>query len=73
MIDSTSGMILMMTTTPDRRDIPFVGPFGVVLAAIEAFSHTLAAELGPHGIRVVCPRSTGSPESRGVQEAFARR
>jgi NAD(P)-dependent dehydrogenase (short-subunit alcohol dehydrogenase family) len=48
-----------------------VGLFGVVLAAIEAFSHTLAAELGPRGIRVACPRSTGSPESPGEQEAFA--
>lgn len=71
MVDTGSGVILMMTTTPDRRAIPLVGPFGVVLAAIEALSHTLAAELGPRGVRVVCLRSTGSPEARGVQDAFA--
>jgi len=71
MVESGSGVILMMTTTPDRRAIPLVGPFGVVLAAIEAFAHTLAAELGPRGVRVVCLRSTGSPEAPGVQEAFA--
>jgi 3-oxoacyl-[acyl-carrier protein] reductase len=42
------------------------------LATVEALSRTLAAELGPHGIRVVCLRSTGSPEAPGVQWAFAR-
>jgi NAD(P)-dependent dehydrogenase (short-subunit alcohol dehydrogenase family) len=67
-----SGVILMMTTTPDRRAIPFVGAFGVVCAEIEALSRTLAAELGPRGVRVVCLRSTGSPEAPGVQEAFGR-
>jgi 3-oxoacyl-[acyl-carrier protein] reductase len=71
MVETGSAVILMMTTTPDRRAIPLVGPFGVVLAAIEAFSHTLAAELGPCGVRVVCLRSTGSPEAPGVEEAFA--
>jgi 3-oxoacyl-[acyl-carrier protein] reductase len=70
-MDTRPGVILMMTTTPDRNAIPLVGPFGVVLAAIEALSRTLAAELGPRGIRVACLRSTGSPESPGVQEAFA--
>jgi 3-oxoacyl-[acyl-carrier protein] reductase len=66
MVETGSGVILVMTTTPDRRAIPLVGSFGVVLAAIEAFSHTLAAELGPRGVRVVCLRSTGSPEAPGV-------
>jgi 3-oxoacyl-[acyl-carrier protein] reductase len=72
MVRSGSGVILTMTTTPDRRAIPNVGSFGVICAAIEALSHTLAAELGPHGIRVVCLRSTGSPEAPGVREAFTR-
>ena len=72
MLEAGSGVILMMTTTPDRLAIPFVGPFGVMCAAVEALSRTLAAELGPHGIRVVCLRSTGSPEAPGVQWAFTR-
>ncbi len=71
MAPKRSGAILMMTTTPDRRAIPMVGPFGTACAAIEAFAHTLAAEVGPKGIRVVCLRSTGSPETPGVQRAFA--
>ena len=46
MLEAGSGVILMMTTTPDRLAIPFVGPFGVMCAAVEALSRTLAAELG---------------------------
>jgi NAD(P)-dependent dehydrogenase (short-subunit alcohol dehydrogenase family) len=72
MLETGSGVILMMTTTPDRLAMPLVGPFGVMLATVEALSRTLAAELGTHGIRVVCLRSTGSPEAPGVQWAFAR-
>jgi NAD(P)-dependent dehydrogenase (short-subunit alcohol dehydrogenase family) len=72
MLETGSGVILMMTTTPDRLGMPLVGPFGVMCAAVEALSHTLAAELGPRGIRVVCLRSTGSPEAAGVQWAFGR-
>jgi enoyl-[acyl-carrier-protein] reductase (NADH) len=30
---------------------------------MEGFSRSLAAELGPHGVRVTCLRSAGSPES----------
>jgi NAD(P)-dependent dehydrogenase (short-subunit alcohol dehydrogenase family) len=72
MLETGSGVILTMTTTPDRLAMPLVGPFGVMLATVEALSRTLAAELGPHGIRVVCLRSTGSPEAPGVQWAFDR-
>jgi 3-oxoacyl-[acyl-carrier protein] reductase len=30
---------------------------------MEGFSRSLAAELGPRGVRVICLRSAGSPES----------
>src|SRR5262249_21387229 len=70
MSEKGSGVILMMITTPDRRGIPLVGAFGVSCAVVEAFSHTFAAELGPRGIRVVCLRSSGSPETPGAQAAF---
>jgi NAD(P)-dependent dehydrogenase (short-subunit alcohol dehydrogenase family) len=44
--------------------------YGTPVAAIEAFSRTLAGEIGPKGIRVVCLLSSGSPEAPGVQAAF---
>jgi 3-oxoacyl-[acyl-carrier protein] reductase len=41
-------------------------------ASIEAFLRQLAAEVGPHGIRVVCLRSAGSPDAPGVDAAWRR-
>jgi 3-oxoacyl-[acyl-carrier protein] reductase len=68
MIGQRSGVILAITATPARKPIPLVGNFGVGCAAIEALCRQLALELGPHGIRVVCMRSAGSPDSPGVDE-----
>jgi NAD(P)-dependent dehydrogenase (short-subunit alcohol dehydrogenase family) len=63
MVRKGSGVIMMITATPARIGWPLVGGFGVACAAMEGFSRQLAAELGPHGVRVVCLRSAGSPES----------
>jgi NAD(P)-dependent dehydrogenase (short-subunit alcohol dehydrogenase family) len=65
-----SGVILMVTATPARMAVPLTGSFGVACAALEALSRSLAAELGPHGVRLVCLRSGGSPDSPGVRAAF---
>ena len=63
MVRQGSGVILMITATPARMAFPLTGGFGVACAAIEGLTRTLAAELGPHGVRVICLRSAGSPES----------
>jgi 3-oxoacyl-[acyl-carrier protein] reductase len=70
MVRQGSGVILMVTTTPDRIAIGDVGSFGVANAALEGLTRTLATELSPHGVRVVCLRSAGSPDAAGVQEVF---
>jgi NAD(P)-dependent dehydrogenase (short-subunit alcohol dehydrogenase family) len=62
MITRRSGVILMMTAPSARIGRPLVGAFGTACAAVEAFARTLAAEVGPHGVRVVCLRSSGPPE-----------
>src|SRR5918998_3227945 len=48
-----SGVILTLSASAVRAYVPgvYVGGFGVVGAAIEAFTKMLAAELGPRGIR----------------------
>ena len=46
-----------MMTAPARIGRPLVGAFGAACAAVEAFARTLAAEVGPYGVRVVCLRS----------------
>ena len=70
MVRRGSGVILMLTATPDRVAIPRAGSFGVQCAAVESFSRALAVELGPYGVRVACLRSAGSPDAAGVDEAF---
>jgi 3-oxoacyl-[acyl-carrier protein] reductase len=66
-----SGVVLSPTATPGGIGYPMVGGFGPACCAIEAFSRNLAAELGPHGVRVVNIRSAGSPDSRPFREAAA--
>jgi 3-oxoacyl-[acyl-carrier protein] reductase len=72
MIKQGSGVIMMITATPSRIGWPLVGGFGTACAALEGLSRQLAAELGPQGVRVVCLRSAGSPESiPDTLDAFA--
>lgn len=68
MTEKGSGVILALTATPGRSPLADVGGFGPACAAIEGLCRQLAVELGPKGIRVVCLRSTGSPEAPGVQK-----
>lgn len=63
MVGQGSGTILMLTATPARLAIPHCGGFGVACAALEGLCRQLAVEVGPKGVRVVCLRSAGSPES----------
>jgi 3-oxoacyl-[acyl-carrier protein] reductase len=68
MIKHGSGVILTLSSSGaglSGRDQMFhsTGGFGVACAAIESLSRTLAGQLGPHGIRVVCLRSDAIPEA----------
>lgn len=73
MVKQGSGVILMMTATPSQVPIPYTTGFGPAWAAMEGLSRTLAAELGPHGIRTVYLHSSGSPESQeSIDKTFTR-
>lgn len=68
-----SGVILTLSSTSSGlsgRDRVFhkTGGFGVGCAAVEALSRSLAGELGPLGIRVVCLRSDALPETWPADE-----
>jgi NAD(P)-dependent dehydrogenase (short-subunit alcohol dehydrogenase family) len=56
MVKSRSGVILTLSASPARLAVAMTGGFGVACAAVEGLSRTLAAELGPEGVRVVCLR-----------------
>jgi NAD(P)-dependent dehydrogenase (short-subunit alcohol dehydrogenase family) len=70
MAQNKSGVILTLTANAARKPYEAAGGFGVAGAAIEGLCRQLAAELGPQGIRVVCLRSSGSPDTPGVREAM---
>ncbi|GII52617.1 short-chain dehydrogenase [Planotetraspora thailandica] len=65
-----SGVILTITASPSRTAVPLMGGMAPAWAAIEALSRGLAAELGPHGVRVVCLRAAGMPETPQLSEVY---
>ncbi len=79
MIKRARGVILTLTTPGGRIAGKGFLSNGVFSAATEAFSRLLAAELGSHGIRVVCLRPDAIPDavalssSREVFEGFSKR
>lgn len=70
MIKKEAGMILTITATAARIAAPLVGGMAPAWAAVEALTRSLAAELGPQGIRVICLRSHAIPETATVEEAI---
>jgi len=67
------GVIMGITANVAKMAIPNVAGFSIACAATESLYRQLACELGPLGIRVVCLRSAGSPDARGVSAAFDMR
>ena len=73
MIPKRSGVIMTITALHSRTGIPLVGGYGPAMAAKEALTRDLSAELAPQGIRVVGLRPQGMPETRTIREVFAPR
>jgi len=70
MIRRKSGVILFHTPEPARTAAPFVGGMAPAWASMEALSRNLSIELAPFGIRTVCVRSTGLPETETITVVF---
>jgi NAD(P)-dependent dehydrogenase (short-subunit alcohol dehydrogenase family) len=70
MVEQRSGVILMNTPEPARLGAALVGGMGPAWAAMEAFNRNLSAELGAQGIRAVCIRSSGMPETGTIDVVF---
>lgn len=73
MVPTGSGVIMRVTATHARSGIPLVGGYGPAMAAMEALTRELSAELAPRGIRVVGLRPQAMPESPTIREAFEPR
>ena len=73
MLVNRSGVIMIATTQHSRIGIPLSGGYGPAMAAEEALTRLLSAELAPHGIRVVGLRPQAIPETGTLKEAFEAR
>jgi NAD(P)-dependent dehydrogenase (short-subunit alcohol dehydrogenase family) len=73
MVANRSGVIMTVTTLQSRTGFPTAGGFGPAMAAKEALTRELSAELAPHGIRVVGLRPQGIPGTDSLREAFEPR
>jgi NAD(P)-dependent dehydrogenase (short-subunit alcohol dehydrogenase family) len=63
MSEQGSGVIVTLTAVPGRMPANLIGGSGPAWATVEAFSRSLALEVGPAGVRVVCLRSHAIPET----------
>jgi NAD(P)-dependent dehydrogenase (short-subunit alcohol dehydrogenase family) len=70
MIVQRSGVVLMHTPEPARLGVTLVGGMGPAWAAMEGLCRSLSAECGPHGVRAVCLRTTGIPETGTIDVVF---
>lgn len=70
MVPQKSGVILMHTPEPARIGAPLVGGMGPAWAAMEGFNRALSAEVGAYGVRCVCLRTTGIPETGTIDVVF---
>ena len=73
MVANKSGVIMTATTQHSRMGIPLSGGYGPAMAAEEALTRVLSAELAPQGIRVVGLRPQAIPETGTLKEAFEAR
>lgn len=67
MAKSGAGVMLTVTAGPPDATAG-IGGFGPACQMIEGLWRGLAAELSPRGVRVICLRSAGSPDSSDFQE-----
>jgi NAD(P)-dependent dehydrogenase (short-subunit alcohol dehydrogenase family) len=70
MVEKRSGVILMHTPEPARLGAPLVGGMGPAWAAMEALNRSLSAEFASRGIRSICLRSSGLPETHTIEIVF---
>jgi NAD(P)-dependent dehydrogenase (short-subunit alcohol dehydrogenase family) len=70
MIPNKSGVIMTVSALPARTGTTLNGGYGPAMAAKEALTRDLSAELAPNGIRVVSLRPHGIPETSTMRELF---
>ena len=70
MLPNKSGVIMTVTALPSRTGTRLNGGYGPAMAAKEALTRDLSAELAPNGIRVVSLRPHGIPGTPTMKDVF---
>lgn len=70
MVREGSGVLIFLSATVSRGVSPNTSAIGTAYGAVESMSRSLAVELGPLGVRVVCVRSMGMAETRTMQQTY---
>jgi NAD(P)-dependent dehydrogenase (short-subunit alcohol dehydrogenase family) len=64
-----SGVVVFLSGTPSRGTVN-TSAIGAAFGALESLTRSLAVDLGPHGVRVVCVRTMGMAETRVMQQTY---
>jgi NAD(P)-dependent dehydrogenase (short-subunit alcohol dehydrogenase family) len=72
MVPQNSGAILTLTALPGKLSAPLVGGMAPSWAGIEALTRILSAEVGQYGVRVVCLRPDGLPETATIDVVYSQ-
>jgi 3-oxoacyl-[acyl-carrier protein] reductase len=70
MVREGSGVLIFLSGTPSRGVAPNTSAIGAAFGAVESLTRSLAVELGPLGVRVVCVRTMGMAETRTMQQTY---
>jgi 3-oxoacyl-[acyl-carrier protein] reductase len=71
MVQQRSGVILFVTGSPARGHVPGATAIGAAFGALENLTESLAIEVGPLGVRVVCLRTLANLDSRTIMDTMA--
>jgi 3-oxoacyl-[acyl-carrier protein] reductase len=70
MVRQGAGVLLFLSATPSRGVAPNTSAIGAAYGAVESITRSLAVDLSPKGVRVVCLRSMGMAETRTMQQTY---
>lgn len=70
MVPNKSGVIMTVSALPARMGSPMNGGYGPAQAAKEALTRDLSFEFARQGLRAVCLRPHGIPETSTMREVF---
>jgi len=71
MVPRRRGAIVNISSGAGEMGLPYVAPYGAAKAGVNNLTRSMAAGLGPHGIRVNCI-AVGAVKSEGFLRAMAR-